>query len=125
MGEIVTLELPEFLARSAQAVARQTRRSVESVLLEWLDRAATELPVELLPDDQVLALRDLQLGADEQAALSELLARQREGILTGVERTQLDNLFALYRRGLVRKAQALKVAVDRGLQPPLGGPDLG
>ena len=125
MGEIVTLELPESLARSARAVARQTRRSVESVLLEWLDRAATELPVELLPDDQVLALRDLQLGADEQAALSELLARQREGILTGVERTQLDNLFALYRRGLVRKAQALKVAVDRGLQPPLGGPDLG
>ena len=124
MGEIVTLELPESLARSARAVARQTRRSVESVLLEWLDRAATELPVELLPDDQVLALRDLQLGADEQAALSELLARQREGILTGVERTQLDNLFALYRRGLVRKAQALKVAVDRGLQPPLGDPAL-
>ena len=125
MSEIVTLELPEPLARSARAVARQTQRSVESVLLEWLDRAATELPVELLPDDQVLALRDLQLGAEEQAALSELLARQREGILSGVERTQLDNLLALYRHGMARKAQALKVAVDRGLQPPLGGPDSG
>ena len=90
MGEIVMLELPESLARSARAVARQTQRSVESVLLEWLDRAATELPVELLPDDQVLALRDLQLGAEEQAALSELLGRQREGILTGVERTRPD-----------------------------------
>ncbi len=125
MSEIVTLELPEPLASSARAVARQTRRSVEAVLLDWLDRAATELPVELLPDDQLLALRDLQLGAEEQAALSALLARQREGTLTGLERTQLDHLLALYRRGLVRKAQALKVAVDRGLQPPLGGPDLG
>ncbi len=47
MGEIVLLELPESLARSARAVAQQTQRSVESVLLEWLDRAATELPVEL------------------------------------------------------------------------------
>ena len=119
MGEIVTLELPEPLAQSARAVARQTQRSVEAVLLEWLDRAATELPVELLPDDQVLALRDIQLSADQQEALSDLLARQREGGLTGVERTQLDSLLALYRRGLVRKAQALKVAVDRGLQLPL------
>ena len=120
MGEIVTLELPEALAQSARSVAHQTQRSVEAVLLEWLDRAATELPVESLPDDQVLALRDLQLSAEQQAALSDLLARQREGVLTGAERTQLDHLLALYRRGLVRKAQALKVAVERGLQPPLG-----
>jgi hypothetical protein len=28
-------------------------------------------------------------------------------------------LMGIYRRGMVRKAQALKVAVDRGLQPPL------
>jgi hypothetical protein len=119
MGEIVTLELPEPLAKSAHAVARQTQRSVEAVLLEWLDHAATELPTELLPDDQVLALRDLQLSAEQQEALSDLLARQREGALTGAERVQLDSLLALYRRGLARKAQALKVAVDRGLQAPL------
>ena len=111
--------MPEALARSARAVAQRTQRSVEAVLLEWLDHAATELPVESLPDDQVLALRDLQLSAEQQSALSELLARQREGALTGAERARLDDLLSLYRRGLVRKAQALKVAVDRGLQPPL------
>ena len=115
----MTLELPEPLAKSARAVARQSQRSVEAVLLEWLDHAATELPTELLPDDQVLALRDLQLSAEQQEALSDLLARQGEGSLTGAERVQLDNLLALYRRGLVRKAQSLKVAVDRGLQAPL------
>ena len=119
MSEIVTLELPEPLASSARAVARQTQRSVEAVLLDWLDRAATELPVEQLPDDQVLAMRDLQLTAEQQAALSDLLGRQREGTLTEDERGELDGLLALYRRGMVRNAQALKVAVDRGLQPRL------
>ena len=120
MGERVTLELPEGLAHSARTVAQRTHRSVEAVLLEWLDRVVTELPVEALPDDQVLALRDLQLSAEQQTALSELLARQREGVLTSTERAHLDELLVAYRYGLVRKAQALKVAVERGLQPPLG-----
>jgi hypothetical protein len=119
MSEIVTLELPEPLASSARAVAQQTRRSVEAVLLDWLGRADTELSVEQLPDDQVLALRDLQLAPEQQAALSDLLGRQREGTLSEGERGELDSLLALYRRGKVHKAQALKVAVDRGLQPPL------
>ncbi len=120
MGEVVTLELPDTVVQSARAIARQGGRSVEAVLLEWLDHAANDLPIESLPDDQVLALRDLRLSAEQQAALSDLLARQREGDLTGAERARLDELLALYRRGMVRKAQALKVAVDRDLQPPLG-----
>lgn len=51
----------------------------------------------------------------QQARLTDLLARQREGTLTTEERGQLDTLMGVYRRGMVRKAQALKVAVDRGL----------
>ena len=55
----------------------------------------------------------------EQRELGALLARQREGSLDGVERHRLNELMDIYRRGMVQKAQALKVAVDRGLQPPL------
>jgi hypothetical protein len=88
-------------------------------LLEWLRCAATDVPVDLLPDEQVLALRDQQISEDEQRELSHLLARQREGSLDGVERRRLDELMHIYRHGMVQKAQALKVAVDRGLQPPL------
>ena len=119
MSETVTLELPEPLAQSARAVAARTSRRVEEVLVEWLDRAAADLPVELLPDDQVLALRDVQLGDEQQAELSALLAGQREHRLDEAQRARLDALMAVYRQGMVRKAQALKVAVDRGLQPPL------
>ena len=119
MSHSVTLNLPDDLAQRAQTVAAQTQRRMEDVLLEWLGAAATDVPVESLPDAEVLALRDQEMSAAEQRELSDLLARQREGQLDDEARARLDDLMGIYRRGLVRKAQALKVAVERGLQPPL------
>ena len=119
MAETVTLTLPESVAQSARLVAVQTDRRVEEVLVEWLDRAAAEVPVESQPDEQVLALRDLQMSGEQQDELGALLARQREGMLDATGRARLDALMDSYRRGLVRKAKALQVAVARGLQPPL------
>lgn len=117
MGERVTVELPDELARRARAVAAQTRRRLEDVLVDWLDRAGAEPAVESLPDEQVLALCDAQLAPEEQDELSDLLARHREGRLPDTERARLDELMRLYRRGLIRKAQALQTAVARGLKP--------
>ena len=119
MGQTITLDLPPNIARRAAAVARQTNRQVEDVLLEWLGRAATDVPIESLPDDQVLALCALEMSQREQDELSALLARQREGTLDDAARRRLDELMASYRRGMVQKAQALHVAVERGLRPPL------
>ncbi len=119
MGQTVTLDLPPDLAQRAAAVAQQTHRRVEDVLLEWLGRAAIEVPVESLSDDQVLALCDLEMSRGEQRELSALLARQREATLDEAARHRLDELMTSYRRGMVQKAQALKVAVERGLRPPL------
>ncbi|WNZ23661.1 MAG: hypothetical protein EDM05_050200 [Leptolyngbya sp. IPPAS B-1204] len=119
MTELVTLELPEALAQQAKDIAALTHRSLEDVLIEWIDRAVAELPVESLPDEQVLSLCDLQMPADQEASLSDLLARHREGQLSQAETQQLDELMRIYRCGLVRKARALQVAVNRGLRPPL------
>ncbi len=119
MSNQVTLDLPPELAQRAQAIADRTHRRIEDVLLEWLDRAATDVPIAALPDEQVLALRDQQLNEGQQRELGDLLARQREGNLDGHARRRLDELMGMYRRGMVQKAQALKVAVDRGLQRPL------
>ena len=44
----------------------------------------------------------------------------RDGLLQEPERRRLDDLMRVYRRGLVRKAQALRTAVARGLRPRLG-----
>ncbi|RRR68687.1 MAG: hypothetical protein EI684_17260 [Candidatus Viridilinea halotolerans] len=119
MSETITLHLPDRLAASARAVATQTERHLEDVLLEWLDRAATEVPLELLPDAHVLAIRDYEMAHDQQEQLSQLLVRQREGMLTTQERGELEEILDVYRRGMVRKAQAISIAVARGLQPPL------
>ena len=119
MAEIVAIELPESVALSARVVAARTSRPIEEVLVSWLARAAAELPISALPDEQVLALRDLQMADEQQQELSALLAGQREQQLDAPERARLDWLLTSYRRGMVRKAQALQVAVDRGLQPPL------
>jgi hypothetical protein len=82
----------------------QSHRHLEDVLLEWPGRAATDVPVDLLPDEQVLALRDQQMSEDQQRELGDLLARQREGSLDGVERRRLNELMGIYRRGMAEGA---------------------
>ncbi len=119
MSQTVTIELPDELAGYARTIAERTHRRMEDVLVEWLGRGATEMLPTLLPDDQVLALVAMQMSDEQQTELADLLARQREGTLDMSARARLDELMTLYRRGMVRKAQALKVAVERGLLPPV------
>jgi hypothetical protein len=120
MSKTVTLEIPEEVERDAREIAARTQRRLEDVLTEWLGRFAAELPVDALPDDRVLELADMQMPPEQQEMLSHLLALSSEGPVSDSQRQQLDELMQIYRRGLVRKAEALKVAVQRGLRPPLG-----
>lgn len=119
MAEIIRLELPEILAQRAKEIAALTHRRLEDVLVEWIDQAINDLPVESLPDQQVLALCDLQMETEQQEALSDLLARNQDGQLKESEVNQLNELMQVYRSGLVRKARAMKVAVNRSLRPAL------
>ena len=119
MREIVTLELPEHVVRSARAVAATMHRRVEDVLVDWINWAAAEVPVEVLSDEEILALCDMQMAHEDQEELSRLLVHSREGQLVDTDRARLDALMQMYRRGLVRKAQAWKVAVARGLRAAL------
>jgi hypothetical protein len=102
-----------------RTVADRTHSPLEAVIVEWLDRAVAEPALELLPDEQLLALCDGQWDTQPQEELSDLLARNQEGSLLPPERERLDGLMRIYRKGLVRKAQALHVAVARGLRPRL------
>lgn len=119
MAETVTLQLPNDLASTAHAVAEQARRPLEEVLLDWLAQTAASLPVESLTDEQVLALSQMEMTAEQQELLSHLLGKHQEGRLEKSEQHKLDQLMQLYRRGLIRKAEAFHVAVSRGLIPPL------
>lgn len=78
-----------------------------------------ERPLESLPDAEVLALTKLNFTSDQEEEFSELLALNREGEIDEEGRKRLDELMRIYERGLLRKAQALRVAVERGLRNPL------
>ena len=112
MNETVILELPEQITRRARQVAAHTQRRLEDVLLDWLVQSTLDLPVELLADDQVLALTKSQLSAGQQEELSALLESNGEAHLNAQQQARLEELMAAYRCGLVRKAQAIKVAVN-------------
>jgi hypothetical protein len=79
-----------------------------------------ELLIVNLSNEQVLKLCELQMSEPEQLQMSLLLGKQRENTLQPGELEHLDGLLQVYRRGMVRKAEALKVAVDRGLRARLG-----
>jgi len=119
MSEQLTLQIPEDLARRAQALAAATNRRLEDAVVDWINRAVSEPVVESLPDDQILLLCESSLEPSPQEELSQLLAMLREGGLGDADRQRLDQLMAAYRRGLVLKARALKEAVSRGLKPRL------
>lgn len=121
MSQQVTIQVSEHVIRQAAQVAAQTHRSVEDVLAAWLESVTAERPVEELSDDDVLALAELSLTDEQDASLSELLERNREGALDADGQRELDEMMRLYERGLLRKSQALRVAVQRGLREPLWG----
>ena len=115
MPGAITIELSENIRQTAEAVADRTHRRIEEVIVEWLDRSADDLPLELLPNEQVMRLAASSLDESLQQELSDLLMRNREGWLTAQEQARLDGLMRHYRLGLIQKARATHVAVERGL----------
>jgi hypothetical protein len=106
----------EYRHRGFAVEEGQKKYPVGSTRLEHI---VIERPVETLADEEVLALTELRLTPEEQSLLSDLLQRNSEGDLDADGQRQLDGLMRVYEKGLLRKAQALRVAVQRGLRAPL------
>src|SRR5581483_6962699 len=119
MAEEFKLHLTENVALKAREMAAQRHLPVEDVLAEWIEHFLSEPPIETLPDSEVVALAGLEMDMGQQAELSELLWGNEEGNLNAAQQERLDELLKVYRKGMVRKAQALQVAIARGLLPPL------
>ncbi|HEV3145338.1 MAG TPA: hypothetical protein VGZ47_15710 [Gemmataceae bacterium] len=120
MTETVTIELPSDLAQTARAVAGQSHKRLEEVLVDWLYRARmVDIEMESLSNEQILGICDGQMKQQDEQELAELLANNREESLTDECRNRLDVLMNDYRQGLLRKAKAWKIAVDRGLRTKL------
>ena len=75
--------------------------------------------VTSLSDEEVVALTELQMLPEQDRRLSTLLQKQQERTLSAPEQAELILLMQVYQEGLLRKAQALREAVQRGLRAPL------
>lgn len=124
----VTLALPADLVENARRFGIATRRDVPTVLADALQmmwptvNAASDVfddrPVESLSDNEVLSLSELKLTRSQQKRLGQLQRKGKEFGLTVKERQELLELMQIYEAGMLRKAEALAVAVERGLRKP-------
>jgi hypothetical protein len=127
MSTKVVVTLPDDVYRRVERLAHLASRDVADVVADTL--ALSLLPVGLpaepvrvvteLPDEDLLELVDLQMPPAQDQKFSRLLQKQQEGQLSDIERSELLSLMQLYQDGLLRKAQALREAVRRGLREPL------
>ncbi len=127
MSTQVLISLPDDIYHRAERLAQLTSREVVDVLADTIGLSLAPLspepvsvtPITEIPDDDVLALTELQMAPDQDRRLSLLLHRQQAGEISDPERSELLALMQLYQEGLLRKAQALHEAVRRGLREPL------
>lgn len=83
---------------------------VEDVDFEWVEQS-----VNALSDEEVLALSESYMDAELGAEMSELLDKQQRGTFSAADEQRLDVLMQVHNIGLLRKAHALREAVQRGL----------
>lgn len=128
----ITLNLPSSVYDKAKHFAQLTNRDIADVLtqaitLSLLPIAPKEAPttnlenlsINSLPDEEVIALTELQMAPEQDQRLSELLYNQQAGTLKDGEHSELLALMQVYQENLLLKANALREAVVRGLREPL------
>jgi hypothetical protein len=127
MAARVVVTLPDDVYRRVEQLARLTNRDVADLLADTITLSLPPLDlssrsvqaVTSLSDEDVLALTELQMLPAQDRRLSALLQKQQAQALSDPERAELLALMQVYQEGVLRKAQALREAVRRGLRMPL------
>lgn len=127
MSTKITITLPDEIYQRAERFAYLANRDVASILSDTIKHSIPPVStsvnsfesVSTLTDKQVLALTELQMEAEQDTRLSELLDCQQADTLNQDERLELQTLMQVYQEGLLRKATALSEAVRRNLIEPL------
>ncbi|MEA3350106.1 MAG: hypothetical protein U9Q82_05750 [Chloroflexota bacterium] len=127
MSRQVTLTLPNDLYEQAQQWAMITQQDLSETLADALSIALTpvytaprlEKPVKTLSNEEIQELCNTRIESDQGRQLSQLLEKQREGILSDDERKEMLALMQIYHRLWIRQSEALAEAVRRGQRKPL------
>jgi hypothetical protein len=121
------ISIPEKLYDKARRVAEQTARPVDEVIRARLEQSLDEMPLDL-PDDERAELRALvylsddalwtmareQMASAKQERMQVLMDKNTFGTITDEEYDELTQLVELGQRLTLRKAEAMKLLLDRG-----------
>lgn len=119
MNQEVTLKISDRIIRQAMIAASQKDYQVEDVLSDWLESLFEENFTDELSDDEIMALTKIRVSPEDQERLSELLFKNRETELNEKEQRELDLMIEISERNMLKKSEALRIAVKRGLIKPL------
>jgi hypothetical protein len=122
-----TISIPNSLYEKAQRLAKQTSQSVDEIICTRLE-GALEQPMLELPSDERAELQALsylstdalwtiareQMPPNLQHAMSQLMEKNSQGTITEEEFRDLSALVERGQRLTLRKAQAMKLLLDRG-----------
>lgn len=127
MSTQVRITLHDEVYRRAKRLAQMSNRNIEDLLAQAIELSLSPVgaaannykPVSKLSDREVLELSDMQMDSKQERRFSRLLNKQQTGKLSNSEEPELLALIQNYQENLLRKAQALREAVRRGLREPL------
>jgi hypothetical protein len=117
----VTINLPDRIYANLSSVADKSRRRVDEVIAEKIERdfavdaGELEKQISFCADAEIFELAKLKMPPDQDERLSLLLQRQGERNLTADEQKQLWELMELNRLTTLKKAFALCEMARRGL----------
>ena len=132
MSETVTLELPERLHQRLVNTAQATQRSLESIILhaltvgsppDWSDvpeqYQASLAALDRLDDEALWQTALARKTGKEMERYDELLAKNKEGGLTGAEQSELLDLREASEEFMLHKAHAAAILQWRGHRVPV------
>jgi hypothetical protein len=122
-----TISIPGSLYEKAQRLAQQTSQSVDNIICTRLE-GALDQPMLDLPSDERAELQAMsylstdalwtiareQMQPDLQHAMAQLMDKNSQGTITEDEFRDLSALVERGQRLTLRKAQAMKLLLDRG-----------
>lgn len=127
MSRQVTLTLSNDIYEQAQRWAIITQQDLSETLADALSIVLApvhtaphlEKPVRSLSEEEIQDLCNMRMESYQGRQLSQLLEKQREGVLNDEERQEMLALMQIYNRLWIRQSEALAEAVRRGQREPL------
>ncbi len=116
----VTINLRDRIFANLSSVADKSRRRVDEVIVEKIERdfaidaGELEKQISFCADEEILELAKLKMPPKQDERLSLLLQQQGERDLTAVEQKELWELMESNRLTTLKKAFALREMARRG-----------